>query len=126
MVTFNAPLEYWMRLRFENKDLYKIQKEHVAENIAAELDARYPGFKDAITVVDVATPATFIRLTNTYKGSFAGFAPTPSALKTRIKKTIPGLKAFCLCGQWTAAGGGLCTAIAEGKAAAKMILKEIK
>jgi hypothetical protein len=57
MVTFEAPLEYWMRLRHENPGAYKIRKEHLADSIAAKLDARYPGFKDAIAAVDVATPA---------------------------------------------------------------------
>jgi hypothetical protein len=44
----------------------------------------------------------------------------------KIRKTVPGLKAFCLCGQWTTAGGGLCTAIADGKAAADFIKKELR
>jgi phytoene dehydrogenase-like protein len=126
MVMFSAPLDYWMRLRYENRNAYNIRKEHLAETIADRLDTRYPGFKDAITVVDVATPATFMRMANVYKGSFEGFAPTPSALKLKIKKTVPGLKAFRLCGQWTSAGGGLCTAIADGKEAAMAIKKEIR
>ncbi len=126
MVMFNAPLECWLRLRFENRDAYRIRKEHMAESIAAQLDARYPGFKDAVAAVDVATPVTFIRLANVYKGSYEGFAPTPSALKMRIKKTVPGLKAFRLCGQWTTAGGGLCTAITDGRAAAMHMKREIR
>ena len=126
MVMFDAPLDYWLRLKIENPNAYQMQKEHLAESIAARLDRRYPGFKDAIAIVDVATPATFVRLTNVFKGSFEGFAPTPSVLKTKIRKTVPGLKAFCLCGQWTTAGGGICTAIADGRAAAKIIKKEIR
>lgn len=126
MVMFDAPLDYWTKLRTENPVSYKIRKEYLAEHIASELDLRYPGFKDAIAVVDVATPATYARLTNVYKGSFEGFAPTPEALKMEIKKTIPGLKRFCMCGQWTKVGGGICTAIADGKTAAKMMKKEIK
>lgn len=126
MVTIDAPLEYWLRLKLEHPDAYKMRKERLADSVAAELDARYPGFKDAIAVVDIATPATFFRLANVYKGSYEGFAPTPSALKTNIKKTLPGLKAFCLCGQWTTAGGGLCTAIADGRAAARLIKKDIR
>jgi hypothetical protein len=47
-------------------------------------------------------------------------------LKRRIRKTIPGLTAFCICGQWTTAGGGICTAIADGKAAARLIKKGIR
>ncbi len=126
MVILSAPLGYWIRLKIDNPSAYQLQKERLAESIAAELDMRYPGFKDAIAVVDVATPATFFRLANVYKGSFEGFAPTPEALKVKIKKTICGLKAFCICGQWTTAGGGICTAIADGKTAAKIIKREIR
>lgn len=126
MVTFDAPLEYWLRLKLEQPDAYRMQKERLADSVAAELDARYPGFRDAIAVVDIATPATFFRLTNVYKGSYEGFAPTPSVLKTKIRKTLPGLKAFCLCGQWTTAGGGICTAIADGRATAGLIRKAVR
>lgn len=125
MAMFEAPLDYWEKLRNENPESYRLQKEQLAEEVASLIEARYPGFKDAVCIVDVATPATYKRLTNVYKGSFEGFAPTPSALKMRIKKTIPGLKRFCICGQWTTAGGGICTAIADGKTAAKLIKKEI-
>ena len=59
MVTFDAPLEYWLRLKLEQPDAYRMQKERLADSVAAELDARYPGFRDAIAVVDIATPATF-------------------------------------------------------------------
>ncbi|NLA86880.1 MAG: hypothetical protein GX847_06260 [Clostridiales bacterium] len=121
-----APLDYWIRLKIDNPAAYQLQKEHLAESIAAELDMRYPGFKDAIAVVDVATPATFFRLANVYKGSYEGFAPTPEALKIKIKKTIRGLNGFCICGQWTTVGGGICMAVADGRAAAKIIKKEIR
>lgn len=126
MVMFDAPLGYWEKLRCENLEAYKIAKELLAESIASKIEARYPGFKDAIAVVDVATPATYVRLTNVFKGSFEGFAPTPSALQMSIKKTIPGLKCFCICGQWTTAGGGICTAVADGRKAANIMKKEIK
>lgn len=126
MAMFGAPLNYWEKLRLENPEAYKIGKELLAENIASKIELRYPGFKDAITVVDVATPATYVRLANVYKGSFEGFAPTPAALKTRIEKKIPGLKRFCICGQWTTAGGGICTAVSDGKTAAKIMKKELR
>lgn len=126
MVMFDAPLDYWSKLRSENPEAYKIAKELLAESIAKKVDVHYPGFKDAITVVDIATPATYLRLTNVYKGSFEGFAPTPLALKMNIKKTIPGVKSFCICGQWTTAGGGICTAVADGKTAARIMKKELR
>jgi phytoene dehydrogenase-like protein len=47
-------------------------------------------------------------------------------MKQSIKKTVPGLKNLYLCGQWTAAGGGICTAVNDGKTVARKIAKELK
>ncbi|SHI20944.1 Phytoene dehydrogenase-related protein [Sporobacter termitidis DSM 10068] len=123
---FEAPLGYWKKLRQDNPESYKIQKELLADLIATKIDKRYPGFRDAVCIVDVATPATFTRLTNVYRGSFQGIAPTPAALRTRIKKTLPGLKRFCLCGQWTTPGGGIGAAVADGRTAARIMKSELR
>lgn len=125
MVMLDAPLEYWQELRSQNIEEYRNQKQKLANEVAEALDQRIPGFKDSIVVTDVSTPATYVRVANLYQGSFEGFAPIPAALKTNIKKTIPGLKNFCICGQWTNAGGGICTAVRSGKDAANLILKEL-
>ncbi len=126
MVMLSAPLDYWQNLRETDLASYKAQKQKLADDVAAFLDKRIPGFKDAIRVTDVSTPATYVRLTNVYRASYEGFSPTPSALKRTIKKTIPGLNHFYLCGQWTTAGGGICTAVADGKTVAGKIMKERK
>jgi phytoene desaturase len=126
MAMFEAPLEYWQKLRRDNPDSYRIQKELLADQLAAKIERRFPGFKDAVVIVDVATPATFSRLTNVYRGSFQGLAPTPASLRTPVKKILPGLRRFCLCGQWTTAGGGIGAAVAGGKTAAYMMKKDVK
>ncbi len=126
MAMLGAPLDYWQKLRSEDAGEYKKQKQRLADAVADAADKRIPGFKDAIAVTDVATPATYVRLANLYKASFEGFAPTPAALKTQISKRVPGVKKLLLCGQWTTAGGGICSAVASGKAAAKNIQKELK
>jgi phytoene dehydrogenase-like protein len=125
MAMFETPLDYWKKLRERNPGSYKLQKEMLAELVSSKIDRRFPGFKDAIEVVDVATPATYARMTNVYRGSYEGFAPTPEVLRTRIPKTLPGLKRFCLCGQWTSPGGGIGAALAGGKEAARRILRDI-
>jgi phytoene dehydrogenase-like protein len=126
MAALHAPLDYWKRLRETNPDSYRLQKELLADQLAAKIDTRYPGFRDAVEIVDVATPATYVRLGNAYKGSLEGFAPTPEVLRTPIKKTLAGLRRFCLCSQWTCAGGGIGAAIAGGRDAARLMLKEIR
>jgi phytoene dehydrogenase-like protein len=126
MVMLGAPLEYWQGLRDTDPEEYKKQKQLLADAIAEAAEKRIPGFKNAIRVTDVSTPATYVRLTNVYKGSYEGFAPIPANMKQGIQKTVPGLKNLYLCGQWTTAGGGICTAVNDGKTVARMIVKELK
>ena len=126
MVMLSAPLDYWVKLRTENQSAYKKQKQQLSAAVIDAVERRIPGFRDAVSVVDVATPATYVHLANLYRGSFEGFLPTPKALKTNIKKTLPGVKNFCICGQWTSAGGGICSAVADGKRAANLIKKGLR
>jgi phytoene dehydrogenase-like protein len=126
MAMFEAPLDYWKKLRQDNPRSYRLQKEVLADLVASLIEKRYPGFKDAVCVVDIATPATFSRLTNVYRGSFEGIAPTPEALGARIRKTVPGLRRFCVCGQWTTPGGGIGAAAADGRLAAHIMRKELR
>lgn len=126
MAMLGAPLDYWQDLRETDPEEYKKQKQHLADAVAEIAEKRIPGFKDAICVTDVSTPATYVRLTNVYKGSYEGFAPLPAAMKHTIQKTVPGLGNLLLCGQWTTAGGGICTAVNDGKTVALKIAKELK
>ncbi len=86
MVMLSAPLDYWEKLRAEDQAEYKRQKQQLAAAIIDAVERRIPGFRDAVSVVDVATPATYVHLANLYRSSFEGFTPTPAALKANIKK----------------------------------------
>lgn len=125
MVMLESSLDYWQNLRKTDIKEYRVKKEELAEKVAEFLNQRVPGFKEAIEVIDVATPATYIRYANLYKGSWEGFEPTPKLLKKNIRKNVEGVKGLYLSGQWTTPGGGICTAVASGKSAAKSVLKYI-
>ncbi len=126
MIMLDSTLEYWQNLRRDNPEGYRIRKEELALEVASALDKRIPGFKEAVVVTDVATPATYIRYANLYKGSWEGFAPTPSSFKYNIKKKIDGIDGLYLCGQWTTVGGGICSAVQSGKEASKAAAKYLK
>lgn len=123
MVSVESKLDYWQTLRKENINEYKAMKQKLADEVTGVLDKKFPGFKDSIKVLDVSTPATYVRYANVYKGSWEGFAPTPAALKTNIGKTVDGVKNLYLAGQWTTPGGGLCAAVQSGKTTAEAVLK---
>lgn len=126
MAMMEAPFEYWANLRKTDLAAYRAEKQRLADAVAGELEKRMPGFTAAIRVTDVATPATYIRLTNVFKASFEGFAPVPPTITLNIDRKVPGLARFMLSGQWTTVGGGICSAVADGMAAARKIAKELR
>jgi phytoene dehydrogenase-like protein len=118
--------EYWINLRKSNKEKYRAEKDKLAEAVIDRLDSFFGDIKLNVEVVDVATPATYVRYTNVWKGRYMGFALTPKGLTTRISKTLPGLKNFYLIGQWTQVGGGLPVGLMAGRNVTQLICKNDK
>ncbi|MFW5960562.1 MAG: phytoene desaturase family protein, partial [Chitinivibrionales bacterium] len=92
--------EYWYRLRSEDREMYETEKERVSSEIKGILDTRFEGFSASIESEDVCTPATYIRYTGVYKGSYQGWAPVPEMIGHDLEKELPGLKGFYMGGQW--------------------------
>ena len=72
-----------------------------------------------IEVFDVATPATYVRYTNNWKGSGIGWQ-NPEDFQP--KKEIKGLGNSYMCGQW-AGNGGLPMVLTSGRNVAQIICK---
>jgi len=98
---------YWTGLRGSDRSAYEREKAETARKVVAALDRFVPGLAESVETVDVATPASFIRYTNNWHGSYEGWLPTGGSLGKRVSKTLPGLRNFHLVGQWTNPGGGL-------------------
>ena len=104
-VVLNSSYAYWKSL-YPTYETYKAEKDRVAETLADQLEARFPGFKEQIEVVDVATPMTFERYTGTWQGFQAsvpgqGFTVFLNVLRGKgWCRTLPGLKNFYMVGQW--------------------------
>ena len=114
--------EFWNRLR-DDRDVYTAEKERIAAACADAIDARYPGFKDAIEVTDVATPLTFQRYTGNWKGSFMTWMLSPAFQKEYgyVRKTVPGLDNLYISSMWTVPPGGLPGAAIAGREAAQIL-----
>ncbi len=65
-----ADYNYWYQLRFNPKQ-YQAAKEEIADRIIDILESRYPGLREQVEVVDVATPTTYERYTANWRGAFA-------------------------------------------------------
>jgi phytoene dehydrogenase-like protein len=86
---------------------YRHEKEHIAQTVINLLRRRFPGLREQIEVVDVATPMTTLRYTGNghgYRGSMGGMI---RALVTgwRLSRTLPRLKNFYMVGQWAGIPG---------------------
>lgn len=118
-----ADYEYWAGLRKVNRREYDKQKERIALEVVEALNARFPGLKERVEVVDFATPATYERYNNEWKGSWEGFWPNAYQIRKSLPSKLPGLSNFRMGGQWLKPGGGLPTALMEGKRICKEIQK---
>jgi phytoene dehydrogenase-like protein len=113
--------EFWTDLRKNNRQRYRAEKRVIIREVIRILDNRFPGLAQHLERSDIATPATFVRYTGNWQGSYEGWLPTPRILGRRIPYTLPGLEGFYMAGHWVVAGGGLPSAALSGRYAAQMI-----
>jgi phytoene dehydrogenase-like protein len=116
--------QYWADLRKTNMQTYRKEKERIATEVIEALEERFGDIKSKVEVMDVSTPASIIRYTNNWRGSFEGWQPGPGTMMLQMKKTLPGLKKFYLIGQWVQPGGGLPPALLSGRNVAQIICKK--
>jgi len=124
-VMFNSDYEYWKKLKQE-PERYKAEKEHIADQVIALLDRRYPGLAAQVEMHDVATPMTWERYTGNWRGSYEGWLFSTKNFGMRMSKTLPGLKNFYMVGQWVEPGGGLPPAAMSGRNVTQIICKQDK
>ncbi|MHC5037881.1 MAG: phytoene desaturase family protein [Planctomycetota bacterium] len=115
--------DYWTDLRENDRERYKAEKKRIADRVIEILHEKIGDIKDHVEVVDVATPATFIRYTNNWRGSYEGWLPGPGALMVSMSKELPGLRNFYQIGQWVMPGGGLPSGVMSGRHVTQIICK---
>ena len=118
--------DYWVSLRRDDRGRYEDDKRRVLRAIIDTLETRFGRIRENVEATDVATPATYIRYTNVWKGSYQAFAPVPGSIGKQLCRTLPGLKNFYFAGQWLSPAGGLPIGIVLGRQAAQLICKREK
>ena len=117
--------EYWKDL-YKEKERYSDAKQALANTVIDRLETRFPGLKDQIEVVDVATPVTYERYTGNWRGSYMGWNGMPTETGKWMSNRLPGLKNFYMAGQWVFPGGGVPGAITSGRHLIQNICKKDK
>ena len=114
---------YWTELRGRDRAAYDEEKSRTVRKVIAALDGFVPGLAASVETVDVATPASFIRYTNNWHGSYEGWLPTSGSFGKKISPTLDGLKNFYMVGQWMNPGGGLPPCGIAGRGLAKRLCR---
>ncbi len=124
-VMFDSNYDYWKELR-QDSARYQADKEKIADQVIAMLEQRFPGLGNQVEMRDVATPMTWERYTGNWRASFEGWLITTKTFRMRMSKTLPGLKAFYMAGQWVEPGGGVPTAAMSGRNVIQIICHQDK
>jgi phytoene dehydrogenase-like protein len=123
-VWYATPYAYWEELA-RDRVRYKAEKERIADFTIAELDVRWPGFASQIEVVDVPTPATYLRYTGNWRGSPEGWCVTPENMMVQtMLRSLPGLSGFHMVGQWTVRYSGAPMAALSGRQLIQLLCKQ--
>jgi phytoene dehydrogenase-like protein len=119
----DADESFWGPLRADDPERYREEKQRVADAVVATLAARWPGTPGKVEMVDVSTPATLVRYTGNWRGSFEGWLPTPEWQLKQVPMTLPGLERFWMAGQWVAPGGGLPSGVMTARQVQQLICR---
>lgn len=106
--------DFWHSLVFD-REAYKNEKTRIGEAVINAIEKRFPEMKGKLILLDVATPKTFERYCNAYRGSFMSFMPTVRGKMMAHTGRIKGLENIFLSGQWLQPPGGLPVAVVTGK-----------
>ncbi|HLE16467.1 MAG TPA: NAD(P)/FAD-dependent oxidoreductase [Anaerolineales bacterium] len=113
---------YWQHIY--GRRLYDTEQIQVQNIVIDLLEKWYPGIREQIEVVDVATPLSYERYTGNWMGSTCGWLLTRQTMAmniTGMRTTLPGLKNFYMIGQWVEPGGTLSLAASSGRNIVKTI-----
>lgn len=113
----------FIELKNKSKQEYKAKKKELSELIGRLIEKQLPQLKGKIKCIDVWTPATYQRYTDTEIGSWMSFALPAKKLPLRIGNKIKGLSNVVLATQWLQSPGGLPIAAEGGKIAIRTIAK---
>ncbi len=97
------------------KGAYNREKSRIADLLIDRAEKQFlPGLRDAIEVMEVATPLTNVRFTSNPQGAIYGWDQTVDNSGNRRFPAATPIKGLYLSGAWTAPGGGYGACIPSG------------
>jgi phytoene dehydrogenase-like protein len=123
---FSKP-SYFSRL-YHDKTAYQAEKNKITEQVIPLLERQFPGLREDIEVIDVATLHTWER----YMGGTEGHNNFPNKEFSYIgdvlgldqRYVLPGLSNFLLVGQWVTLAEALLMNVLSGRTVVQKICKQ--
>ncbi len=122
---FQRDLDFWEELEKDRK-AYKEEKARIGAEVIRAMETRFPRMQGKLKLLDVATPRTYERYCNAYRGAFMAFWPTMQGKELNHTGKIKGLNNMVLSGQWLMPPGGLPPALITGKDSIMRLCKKLK
>lgn len=105
----------------KNEKEYVRLKQEISEIIKEIIYEEFNILKGKLKTIDIWTPATYKRYTDSDIGSFMSFVLPPKVIPKTITNKVKGLNNVILASQWLQAPGGLPIAARVGKNATETI-----
>lgn len=112
-------------LKNMTKEEYQSFKEKLAKDLLERIKKIYSLSDEEVVFLDIATPLTYERYNNSYKGSYMSFITTKRSKGLMRKGLVKGLKNFALAGQWIMPPGGIPIALFTSKNTAYRVSKKL-
>lgn len=120
---FHADYDAWDVLA-QDPEAYHREKERIGKAVLQAIEIHFSQMKGKLKLLDVATPKTYERYCNAYRGAFMSFLPTVRGNMMTHTGRIKGLDNLFLTGQWLQPPGGLPVAVVTGKDTVMRICKQ--
>ena len=112
---YSENYDYWNKLYKGNIHKYRLKKEQLGTLISDKIQQKIPELQGNLRVLDVFTPKTLNRYTNSARGAYMGFLFTKKKGMFTHNGKVKGLNNFYMSTQWMQCPGGLPLAAAQGK-----------
>ena len=111
----------WKKFR---KEKYYAEKERIANECVKRIIQKMPSLEGKVECLDVATPLTLKRYTNSTRGGYMSFMFTTKNNMYSNSGRVPGIKNLLLSGNFMGSPGGLPFALSTGYHAIQRICRQ--
>lgn len=123
MILISDTYDFWKKAKED--DRYEEEKEKIAADVIATLTAQLPEIKDRVEVCDVATPLTYERYCDNWRGSWMTMMERGMKVKA-YPAVVSNITGLYFAGHRMRAPGGLPVAAMSGRTAVQYLCRDTK